>query len=158
MGKMGKVRGWKKSLAAFLLLASLLGLLAGCQPKPEDILKRAIDKTNGAESYRSVMTGQIGVGSQGISATVEFTLDLEAILTPMKAKGKVKIDMGGFAEEMEVYIDEDYTRLGMGGYWLRAPREEENVKTLDLMGWMTSYKESVEEDILLDEAELGVRT
>lgn len=154
----------KKRITAVLTAMTLCLSLAACGGNGADSanagkgqtagekVAAAIEKFNAAKSCSVSMQQDIamemkgGVEDQNIAYTIGMNMDM--FQKPIKAKGKVTIDMGelGGKQEMELYMQEVDKQaeiyIGMNGQWVKQAADTEGMEMYDLQRSMDLYLDS----------------
>ena len=158
----GKIMNITKRITAALAAMTLCVSLTACGGRnagdagkgnsPAEQVAAAIQKLNSAKSLSVSMKQDIGMtikaGDQPQEMAYAVNMDMDMFQKPMKAKGKMSIDMGemGGKQEMDVYMQEADGKasvyIGMNGQWMTQSADAEGMAMYDVQDSMDLYLDS----------------
>ncbi|MDO4668277.1 MAG: LppX_LprAFG lipoprotein [Butyricicoccus pullicaecorum] len=116
---------------------------------PAEQVAAAVEKLNAAKSFSISMQQDIGmsmkVADQSQDLNYAINMDMDVFQNPMKAKGKVTVDMGdlGGKQETEMYMqetdDEAFIYVGMNGQGVNQSADVEGMEMYDVQDTMDLY-------------------
>lgn len=119
---------------------------------PAEQIAAATEKFNAAKSFSMSMKQDVGMsvkaGDQSQDVAYTVNMDMDMFQNPIKAKGKMTIDMGEIADkqEMELYMQEADGKtsvyIGMNGQWMKQSADTEGMEMYDVQDSMDLYLDS----------------
>lgn len=116
---------------------------------PAEQVAVAIEKLNTAKNFSMSMKQDVDMtikmADQSQPIAYSVNMDMDMFQNPVKAKGKMTIDMGelGGKQEMELYMQEadDKTSvyIGTGGQWMKQSADAEGMEMYDAQDTMDLY-------------------
>lgn len=116
---------------------------------PAEQIAAAVEKLDAAKSLSISMKQDIGMsmksGDQSQDMAYTVNMDMDMFQKPIKAKGKMTVDMGemGGKQETEVYMQEADGKasvyIGMNGQWMKQSADAEGMEMYDVQDTMDLY-------------------
>ena len=116
---------------------------------PAEQVAAAVEKLNAVKNFSISMQQDVDmsmkVADQSQDLTYAINMDMDVFQNPMKAKGKVTVDMGdlGGKQETEMYMQETdgeaFVYVGMNGQWVKQSADVEGMEMYDVQDTMDLY-------------------
>ncbi len=124
----------------------------GKSQTPSEQIAAAIEKLNTANSMSMAMKQDVDMtvkmGEQSQKIAYKIDMDMDMFQKPLKAKGKMSIDMGelGGKQETELYMQDADSEvsvyIGANGQWMKQSADAEGMDLYDIQGAMNLYLDS----------------
>ncbi len=120
---------------------------AGKEQTAGEKVAAAIQKFDSVKSCSFSMKQemQMDMKNGGEAQTLSYTvgMDMDMFQEPVKAKGKLNIDMGELGkQEMDIYMQESAIYIGLNGQWMKQPADTEGMQMYDMQQEMDLYLDS----------------